>query len=95
MEAEWFEDFAKQVLEEKGVKAPDEGVERQLILDISEATRDVVLQSLLDSLNEEELRTLNKALDENDQDTIQKLMAGKDQIMASAMQRVRMKYLGA
>lgn len=94
MQAEWFEDFAKAILKEKGVTPPDEAVEKQLIKDISTTARDVVLKDLITSLNSGELEHLNAALDADDQEATQRVLADKQPVVTESLQRIRLKYLG-
>lgn len=94
MQSEWFEDFARAILKEKGVKAPDQAVEKQLVKEISEVTRDVVLRDLLNSLNNAELEHFEAAIDADDEAATQRVLADKQPIITESLQRIRLKYLG-
>jgi DNA-binding FadR family transcriptional regulator len=95
MQTEWFEEFARQILKEKGVNPPDEAVEKQLVQDIAELTRDVVLREMINSLSEQELKDLHEAVDRQDEAAAQKVMESHQAVIAVAMQQVRKQYLGA
>ncbi len=94
MEVEWFNDFAKELLDERGVKVDDDTVRAQLVKDVSTRARDYVLRRLLDSLSEKELAELEAAIDSGDEKAGQKIVDGKKNEVAKAMGGFRSVYLG-
>jgi hypothetical protein len=93
MQAEWFEEFARQLLDAKGVAAPNDEVRQQLVKDISERARDVVLRQLLDDLDENELKQLDQATDSGDTATADRIIAQHQGVITSALQQFKGMYL--
>ena len=94
MPAEWFEEFAKKLLEEKGVKAPSDDVMNQLIKDISVRARDVVLANLLDAMTSEELEMLEKATNSGDSRAADQIVAGYQPVITQSLAQFKNMYLG-
>lgn len=94
MPSEWFEEFAKQLLKEKGVKVPDEEVLAQLVKDISVRARDVVLSNLLDSMTSDELQMLEKATNSGDTRAADQLVAVHQPVITQTLAQFKNMYLG-
>ncbi len=94
MQAEWFEEFAKQLLDAKNVSAPNDAVRDQLIKDISVRARDVTLRHLLDDLTDKELEELEQATNSGDTVAADRIVASHQPVIARALQQFKTMYLG-
>lgn len=94
MQSEWFEEFARKLVEIKGINAPSKEVEDQLVKDISERARDAVLQELMSDLTDEELKTLDKATDEGDQKTADEIFSKHQEVVTLTLHHFKNIYLG-
>ena len=93
MQAEWFEEFARSLLKEKGVNVPDEEVQKQLVKDISVRARDVVLSQLIDDMNEKELKELELATNSSDQKTVDRLISLHQEVITTTLAQFKGMYL--
>jgi hypothetical protein len=93
--------YIEQMLTDKGVTDIEEPVRKQLVNDLSQRLVDFINKRLIDSMPDEDVKTLSSLLDENPQDTqkIQSLIDSKvpekETVAASAMVEFRTMYLGA
>lgn len=93
MQAEWFEEFAQKLLDEKGVNLPDEEVKNQLIKDISVRARDVVLARLLEDMSDDELQKLELATDSGDTATADGIIARHQTVITTTLAEFKGMYL--
>lgn len=94
MPIEWFKDFAKQLLKEKGVSLPDEEVLAQLEEDIATRVRDVVLRELISELSEQEYEQLEAAVESENEQVAKDIIDSKKETIARVLGSFRTMYLG-
>ena len=94
MPIEWFIDFAKALLKDKGINVPEEEVQKQLETDLATRVRDAVLRGLVNNLSEAEAQELDKALNEGDEEKAKKIVDDKQDVITQVMANFRGVYLG-
>ncbi len=98
MQAELFEEFAEQLITEKGIQVGDDNLsdelKAQMVKSLSVRVRNYVLSRLLKSLDNKELTELEVATDEDNEEKAKAVLDGKQVEIARALAAFKTRYIG-